>query len=119
MAKLYRDLGKRTFGACDKQTDAIKAAIEAEVEALFMHEEHGFEDLVLKNTTPAALTRFATLKHPVATASGREVRRPKSQSRRPCPTCSLGQRAGGALQTFWLNVLKMRFAVPEEKLVPR
>ena len=61
MAKLYRDLGKRTFGACDKQTDADKATIEAEVEALFMHEEHGFEDLVLKNTTPAALTRFATL----------------------------------------------------------
>ena len=61
MAKLYRDLGKRTFGACDKQTDADKATIEAEVEALFMHEEHGFEDLVLKNTTPAALTRFAAL----------------------------------------------------------
>jgi putative ATP-dependent endonuclease of the OLD family len=61
MAKLYRDLGKRTFGACDKQTDADKATIEAEVEVLFMHEEHGFEDLVLKNTTPAALTRFAAL----------------------------------------------------------
>lgn len=59
MAKLYRDLGKRTFGACDKQTEADKATIEAEVEALFMHEEHGFEDLVLKNTTEAALNRFA------------------------------------------------------------
>ncbi|MBP2450071.1 ATP-dependent nuclease [Rhizobium leguminosarum] len=59
MAKLYRDLGKRTFGACDKQKDADKDAIEAQVEKLFMHDEHGFEDLVLKETTQAALVRFA------------------------------------------------------------
>lgn len=61
LAKLYRELGKRTFGACDKQTDADKALIEAQVEALYMHEEHGLEDLVLAQTTPGALQRFAAL----------------------------------------------------------
>ena len=59
MAKLYRELGKRTFGACDKQKDADKAAMEAQVEKLFTHDEHGFEDLVLKETKPGALVRFA------------------------------------------------------------
>lgn len=59
LAGLYRSLGKRTFALCDKQTDAAKAAIEAQVEQLFMHEEKGIENLVLKNTTQAALERFA------------------------------------------------------------
>ncbi|MBB3147236.1 putative ATP-dependent endonuclease of OLD family [Phyllobacterium trifolii] len=58
-AKMYGDLGKRVFAACDKQTDEINATIEAQVEQLFMHDEHGIEDLVLKNTTPAALKRFS------------------------------------------------------------
>ena len=61
LAKLYRDLGKRTVCLCDKQTDAQKALIEAQVETLFMHDEKGFEDLVLKNTTEDALKRFAKL----------------------------------------------------------
>lgn len=61
LAKLYRELGKHTFSLCDKQTDAQKALIEAQVEALFMHDEKGFEDLVLKNTTEDALKRFAKL----------------------------------------------------------
>ena len=61
VAKLYRDLGKRVFAICDKQGDAKKAAIEAEVELLLMHEEKGFEDLVLKSTTEDALRRFAAL----------------------------------------------------------
>jgi putative ATP-dependent endonuclease of the OLD family len=61
LAKLYRNLGKRTFGACDKQTAADKAAIEAQVEALYMHDEDGLEELVLAGTTPAALHRFAAL----------------------------------------------------------
>lgn len=61
VAKLYRDLGKRVFAICDKQGDANKAAIEAEVELLLMHEDKGFEDLVLKTTTEVALTRFADL----------------------------------------------------------
>lgn len=59
LAGLYRGLGKRTFGLCDKQTDTAKAAIEAQVERLFMHEEKGIEDLILKNTTQDALERFS------------------------------------------------------------
>lgn len=59
LASLYKSLGKRTFAMCDKQTDAAKAAIEAQVDRLFMHEEKGIEDLVLKNTTKSALERFA------------------------------------------------------------
>ena len=59
LAKLYSQLGKRVFGLCDKQSDNDKAAIEAEIEQLFMHEEKGFEDLVLKGTTEDALKRFA------------------------------------------------------------
>lgn len=61
MAKLYRDLGKRVFAICDKQTAANKALIEAQVEALLMHDETNFEDLVLKNTSEEALKRFAKL----------------------------------------------------------
>ena len=59
LASLYKSLGKRTFALCDKQTDPAKAAIEAQVDRLFMHEEKGIEDLILKNTTQAALERFA------------------------------------------------------------
>jgi putative ATP-dependent endonuclease of OLD family len=59
LAKLYRSLGKRTFAFCDKQTDAKKQLIESHVDCLLMHGEHGLEDLVLKNTTQAAMERFA------------------------------------------------------------
>lgn len=59
LAVLYKGLGKSTFGLCDKQTDPAKAAIEAQVERLFMHEEKGIENLILKNTTKEALERFS------------------------------------------------------------
>ena len=59
LAALYKGLGKRTFAICDKQTAVAQAAIEAQVERLFMHAEKGIEELILKNTTPAALERFA------------------------------------------------------------
>lgn len=61
LAGLYKTLGKRTFALCDNQTDAAKAAIEAQVEHLFMHDEKGVENLILNNTTQAALERFADL----------------------------------------------------------
>lgn len=61
LAGLYKGLGKRTFGLCDKQTDPAKAAIEAQVERLFMHDEKGIEDLILKNTTQEALERFSVV----------------------------------------------------------
>jgi putative ATP-dependent endonuclease of OLD family len=59
LGRLYTGLGKRVFGACDKQTPESKATIEAEIELLFMHEEKGFEAMVLKGTTKAAMDRFA------------------------------------------------------------
>lgn len=59
LAALYKNLGKRTFALCDKQTDPAAAEIEAHVDHLFMHEEKGIEDLILKNTTQGALERFA------------------------------------------------------------
>lgn len=61
LAKLYRDLGKRTFALCDKQDEAQKALIEEQVEIMLMHDENGFENLVLNNTTAGALKRFAKL----------------------------------------------------------
>jgi len=61
MAHLYRQLGKRTFAICDKQYDDSKALIESKVELLLMHEERGFENLVMKGTTKEALKRFAKL----------------------------------------------------------
>jgi putative ATP-dependent endonuclease of OLD family len=61
MAKLYRELGKRTFALCDQQDAANQTLIEAEVDILLMHAEKGFEDLVLKGTTEDALKRFAAL----------------------------------------------------------
>lgn len=61
LAGLYSGLGKRVFAVCDKQTDEAKAAMEAQVERLFMHDEKGIESLVLKNTTTEAINRFADL----------------------------------------------------------
>ena len=61
MAQLYRGLGKLVFAICDKQDEDSKTLIEAQVELLLMHDESGFEDLVLKGTTAEALRRFAGL----------------------------------------------------------
>lgn len=58
---LYRGLGKTVYAVCDKQSPGDEAAIRAEVNELFMHDEKGIEDLVLKNTTTDALERFADL----------------------------------------------------------
>ena len=60
-AQLFRSLGKRLFAVCDRQSDETKAAIEAQVDELFMHEEVGFEDLVLNNTTIDAMQRFVEI----------------------------------------------------------
>lgn len=58
MAELYKGLGKQVFAVCDKQTDANQKLIESQADLLLMHDEKGIEDLVLKNTTAAALSRF-------------------------------------------------------------
>jgi putative ATP-dependent endonuclease of OLD family len=60
LAHLYKNLGKDIYALCDKQSDERRKAIEAEVKVLFMHGEIGFENLVFKNTSQAALERFAS-----------------------------------------------------------
>ena len=61
MAKLYKEIGKRTFALCDLQDAAAQAQIEAQVEHLYMHNEKGIENLILKNTPQAAMERFCDL----------------------------------------------------------
>ncbi len=59
LAILYSSLGKEVYALCDKQTDSDKQSIEDVVLKLFMHDEKGFEDLVLNNTTEEAMFRYA------------------------------------------------------------
>lgn len=63
MAKLYKEIGKRTFALCDLQDAAAQAQIEAQVEHLYMHGEKGIENLILMNTSQAAMERFCDLIH--------------------------------------------------------
>lgn len=58
LANLYSSLGKEVYAFCDKQSEESKAAIEAAVDMLFMHQEKGFEDLVIKNTSEDAIKRY-------------------------------------------------------------
>ena len=58
IAKLYRDLGKKTFAICDTQSAHQKALIEEQVDLILMHDEKGFEDMVMNGTTEDALLRF-------------------------------------------------------------
>lgn len=65
LAKLFKNLGKQTFTFCDNQSAEAQKKIAAEVDKLFMHNEKGIEDLVLKNTTSIAMKRFVeSLKWP-------------------------------------------------------
>lgn len=61
MAKLYKEIGKRTFALCDLQDTAAQAKILAQVEHMYMHGEKGIENLILKNTPQAAMERFCDL----------------------------------------------------------
>lgn len=61
MAKLYKEIGKRTFALCDLQEAAAQAQIQAHVEHMYMHNEKGIENLILKNTPQAAMERFCDL----------------------------------------------------------
>ncbi|NQX97097.1 MAG: AAA family ATPase [Flavobacteriales bacterium] len=59
VAQLYREIGKNTFAVCDKQEAGNMSLIQDQVELLLMHGEKGFEDMVLKGASDAALKRFA------------------------------------------------------------
>lgn len=61
LARLYRSLGKYVVALCDRQPDAVKEDLEKEVDELFMHEEVGFEDLVLNNVPDGPLERAAAM----------------------------------------------------------
>ncbi len=63
MAKLYKEIGKRTFALCDLQDAAAQAQIQAQVEHMYMHNEKGIENLILKNTPQPAMERFCDLLH--------------------------------------------------------
>lgn len=54
----YRGLGKTAYGLCDAQDAVTEANIAAELDELFMHDCAGFENLVIQNTTQAALIGF-------------------------------------------------------------
>ena len=58
-AELFNDLGKTVFGLCDKQAPEVEADLRNTLSRLFMHNETGFEDLVLQNTPRVAKCRFA------------------------------------------------------------
>jgi len=58
LGKLYSGLGKTVYAVCDQQARKNQQAIESVVAKLYMHGEAGIEDLVLKNTTQAAMDRF-------------------------------------------------------------
>jgi len=58
MAGMYRDLGKEIIGTCDKQDAATTANMEAALDLLLMHNQSGFEKMVLSGTTEAAMERY-------------------------------------------------------------
>jgi len=61
LAQMYAGLGKRVFAACDCQSEEDEAAIDNEVDALFMHNESSMEKLVLQEAATTALDRFSDL----------------------------------------------------------
>jgi len=63
MAKLYKQIGKRTFALCDLQDAAAQTQIQTQVEHMYMHDEKGIENLILKNTSLGAMERFCDLLH--------------------------------------------------------
>ena len=61
LGRLYGQLGKEVFAICDKQSPQSERKIKRQITKLFMHNEKGFEDLVINNTLEAALERFANI----------------------------------------------------------
>ncbi|MDE2773772.1 MAG: AAA family ATPase [Gemmatimonadota bacterium] len=61
LSALFRSLDKTVYGSCDRQSPQDEAKIKDYVDELFMHPEDGLENLVLKNTSAAALERFADM----------------------------------------------------------
>lgn len=58
LGRLYRGIGKTVFAVCDRQSEEAQKEITETTDALFMHPEDGLEDLVINNTSEAAIGRF-------------------------------------------------------------
>ena len=58
VADLYTKLNKTVFALCDKQAVQEAEEIEKAVEQLFMHDEKGFEKLIVKGTTADAINKY-------------------------------------------------------------
>lgn len=58
MAVLYKKLGKAALGVCDKQSITDEVSLKAALDLLLMHDQKGFERLLVDGTTDAALERF-------------------------------------------------------------
>ncbi len=58
LGTFFAGLGKTVYGLCDLQEADAEAAITNEVDELFMHDAAGFEELVIENTSEAALLGF-------------------------------------------------------------
>ena len=109
MARLYRGFGKQTFAICDKQSAEHQAVIDAEVEVSLMHEEKGFEDLVLKNTTEDALSALCIANRLAATLCWQNIRT-RQQPRMPLlANISAGQKETGDSPISWRSVMKPKY----------
>ncbi|KZL24256.1 ATP-dependent endonuclease [Pseudovibrio sp. Ad37] len=58
MAGLYRGLGKEVICTCDDQDAAVTTDMKAALDLVLMHDEKGFEKMVLAGTTEAAMERY-------------------------------------------------------------
>ena len=59
LGNYFRGLGKEVYAVFDKQDDAMSATIRGAVDYPFESTEKGFEDVILKETSEAALRRYA------------------------------------------------------------
>ena len=58
MAELYRGLGKQVICVCDAQDEETQSTLDTALDLVLMHDESGFEQMLLANTTDAAMERF-------------------------------------------------------------
>jgi len=58
MASIYAGLGKEVFCVCDKQDDDAVEKLNDALDLVCMHEEAGFEKMLVKGTKTAALERY-------------------------------------------------------------
>jgi len=58
MAGLYRGLGKKVFCVCDAQDEETQETLNTSLDLVLMHNESGFEKMLLAETTNKAMERF-------------------------------------------------------------